>query len=145
DPARAESDLRKAIEIRGKKNDPLDDQLPITLLRVAQMCDKTDRYEEAAKLLEESVEKYAVQNRNDVMVSFPLVMLGDIHCKMGHNQEAEKDYLRALKVLDAFERPNSPRFSLALKQLVMIYKKTGQDQLAEKYQQRLDSLAPMGK
>lgn len=139
DDHRAEADLRRALEIREKRN-PSDHQIPVELTLLASLCFRHDRQNESIELLQHAINKLDAVKPDDSMLTWPLELLGKTYESLGKYEDAEQAYLRMLRVDEKYLSTNGVGLSTPLSRLASLYRAMGRQEDAVRIQQRLDMI-----
>jgi len=140
DYARSETNLRRAIEIRNKRNGPSDPELFNYLAILGTLCQVRGRSMEAMELYQRAVSTREATNREDLALVSPLEQLGKIYQTMGRNEEAERSFLRALRLMEGHLGLSSPALIDPLSKLASLYHIMGKTASEEHMQERLQAI-----
>jgi tetratricopeptide (TPR) repeat protein len=142
--SRAESHLRRAINIREHKQTTADRQLVSEYTTLAELCLRHNRGKEAIALLQTIISKSGIGDSSDMALVWPIDVLGRTYQKQGNYPEAEKQFLRALHIMEERVPKNSVALQTPLSRLVPLYVEMGRIEDSEKIRQRMNTLLTRG-
>lgn len=140
DYARAETNLRKAIEIRDKRNGTSDPELSNDLTILGNLCQVRGQSKEAMELYQRAISIREATNRDDLALISPLEQLGMMYQNMGRNDEAESTFLRLLRLMEGHFGLSSPTLMDPLSKLASLYHAMGKTADEEQTQKRLRAI-----
>ena len=140
DYARAETNLRRAIEIREKANGTSDRELSNQLTILGNLLLIRGRDKEALDLYQRAISNREAVNPDDLFLVQPLEQRGVVLEKMGRNQEAEASFLRMLKLMEGHLGLNDFALTDPLSKLANLYHATGKPDDERRMQERLQKV-----
>ncbi len=140
DYARAEANLRKAIEIREKRNGTSDRELSNDMTILGNLYLVSGRTKDAMETYQRAISTREANNDEDLALISPLEQLGMIYRNMGRNDEAEKAFLRVLRLMEGHFGLSSSALVDPLSKLASLYQVMGKTADKEQVQKRLQAI-----
>jgi tetratricopeptide repeat protein len=140
DYARAETNLRKAVEIREKRNGASDPELCNDLTILGNLYQVRGRTKEAMEMYQRAISIREPNNNGDLALISPLEELGMTYRSMGRNDDAEKTFLRVLHLMEDHFGLNSSALVDPLSKLASLYQVMGKTANEEQTRKRLQAI-----
>ena len=140
DNARAEADLRRAIEIREKINGTADPGLSNELTMLGNVCRARGQTKEAFELYQRAITTREAVRPDDLALISPLEQLGLLYQDESRYQEAEGTFLRLLNLMEARFGLDSPQLTSPLSKLASLYHVMGKTASEENARARLQMI-----
>jgi len=140
DYARAEADLRRAIDIREKRNDPSDFEWSNELTIMGKLCRMRGRTKEAIEFYQRAISSHEGDRHNDLSLISPLEQLGLLYQDTRRYDEAKSTFLRLLNLMESNFGLGSPQLASPLSKLADLYHLTGDTTSEARMRERLQAV-----
>lgn len=140
DYARAETNLRRAVKIREKRNGHSDPELCNDFTILGNVYLLSGRIKEAVKMYQEAISTRENNNSQDLALISPLDQLGTAYQNMGRNDDAEKAFSRELHVMEVHFGLISSALTGPLFKLANLYQVMGRTADQEEIKKRLETI-----
>ena len=140
DYVRAEADLRQAIEIREKRNDPSDFEWSNELTLLGNLCRMRNRSKEAIESYQRAIRTHEGDRHNDLSLISPLEQLGLLYQDAHRYEEAKSTLLRLLDLMESHFGLGSPQLASPLSKLADLYHLMGETTSEARMRERLQAV-----
>lgn len=140
DNARAEADLRRAIEIREKRNDRSGFEWSNELTTLGNLCRMQGRTKEAIEFYQRAINTHEGDRHNDLSLISPLEQLGLLYQDTRRYQEAETTFLQLLNLMESNFGLGGPQLASPLSKLADLYHLMGATTSEARMRERLQAI-----